>query len=528
LKAAEKTRRNSKKTAKIILIAIISVLIILAAALTAVTYRVRNSDQILPGIRVAEIELGGLTKEEATQAMIAANWNARGDAYVTAALPAGYSVSVNTRESGAIQPIDTMVEKAYGQGRQGSFFDVIPAYLNGLQGDYDLYPETMALNEEYIKSQIATCIDTMYKALSEQPYSVDMENQTLTVVKSANGLVIDQQALYDLIVQALTEGNFGQIDYVVDESQAEDTIDLQSIHDAVYSEVKNAEYDPSTGGATQSSAGVDFDVEAAKELVRNASIGETVVIPLTIQNPQITTEELNSKLFANKLGSMTTSYSGSSSNRINNISLAAGKINGLVLNAGSSFSYNQSVGQRTAAAGFKEAGAYSDGQVVQEIGGGICQVSSTLYAAALYANLQINNRTNHYFPVSYMPDGMDATVSWQSPDFQFSNNTSYPIKIVTYCNTSSQQLTVEIWGTDETGNHVEITSQTSKFYDQNYPTVALGYTTTTYRNVYNSSNQLLSSTKEATSTYHYHQENIVYPSSSEESSESDEADSGEG
>lgn len=120
------------------------------------------------------------------------------------------------------------------------------------------------------------------------------------------------------------------------------------------------------------------------------------------------------------------------------------------------------------------------------------------------ANLKITSRTNHYFPVSYLPDGLDATVSWQSPDFRFVNNTAYPIKIIASTNTSSMTLNIEIWGTNEAGTHVVMTSDTSKIFDPNNPSVATGYTTTTYRNVYNSANQLISSNVEAKSTYHYH------------------------
>jgi vancomycin resistance protein YoaR len=115
---------------------------------------------------------------------------------------------------------------------------------------------------------------------------------------------------------------------------------------------------------------------------------------------------------------------------VNNIALAAKKIDGVILNPGEEFSYNGTVGQRTESAGFKKAGAYANGKVVQELGGGICQVSSTLYCAVLYANLEITDRTCHYFPVDYLPSGLDATVSWKSPDFKFKNNRDYPIKLV--------------------------------------------------------------------------------------------------
>ena len=96
---------------------------------------------------------------------------------------------------------------------------------------------------------------------------------------------------------------------------------------------------------------------------------------------------------------------------------------------GETFSYNQTVGERTIAEGYKEAGAYAGGRVVQDVGGGICQTSSTLYNAALLANLEIVDRSNHQFLTSYVDAGRDATVAWGSIDFQFKNTRTYPIKI---------------------------------------------------------------------------------------------------
>ena len=116
---------------------------------------------------------------------------------------------------------------------------------------------------------------------------------------------------------------------------------------------------------------------------------EEILIPLEILEPEVTEEMLRGELFKDCLGKQTTSYGGSTRARVNNINLAVDKINGTVLLPGETFSYNEVVGQRTIANGFQEAGAYSNGEVVQEVGGGICQVSSTLYCASLYSRMTI-------------------------------------------------------------------------------------------------------------------------------------------
>ena len=95
---------------------------------------------------------------------------------------------------------------------------------------------------------------------------------------------------------------------------------------------------------------------------------------------------------------------------------------------GEEFSYNKVVGKRTVEAGYKDAKIYSNGQVVDGLGGGICQISSTLYNAVLMADLEITERRNHYFKTSYVAAGRDATVVWGSIDFKFKNTRTYPIK----------------------------------------------------------------------------------------------------
>ena len=147
------------------------------------------------------------------------------------------------------------------------------------------------------------------------------------------------------------------------------------------------------------------------------------------------------------LGVCKTNYAASNKNRTTNLILAAGKINGTVLLPGEEFSYNGVVGKRTVEAGYKNAATYSNGQVVDDIGGGICQISSTLYDAAVFANMDITVRRNHQFVTSYLPAGKDATVVWGSQDFKFKNSRKYPVRIT--ATVSGGVATVQIWGVKE-------------------------------------------------------------------------------
>jgi vancomycin resistance protein YoaR len=129
------------------------------------------------------------------------------------------------------------------------------------------------------------------------------------------------------------------------------------------------------------------------------------------------------------------------------LTIAIQKINGTVLTPGEEFSYNKTLGERTVAAGYKEAKIYSAGQVVDGLGGGICQISSTLYNAVLLANLEVTERRNHQFVTSYVPAGRDATVVYGSQDFKFKNSRKYPIKI--QASISSGIAKISIYGLQE-------------------------------------------------------------------------------
>ncbi|MDR3210261.1 MAG: VanW family protein, partial [Oscillospiraceae bacterium] len=242
-----------------------------------------------------------------------------------------------------------------------------------------------------------------------------------------------------------------------DDADPNRDIDLVAIYNAIAVEPFSAAYDPETHEISESVVGVSFDMNAAQRAIDDAAYGEAVTIPLVFTEPETTKESLEALLFRDILSERTTNIAGTS-NRLNNITLAAAACNGLVLNPGETFSFNESLGERTSAKGYKEAGAYAGGKTVQEIGGGICQVSSTLYYCVLYADLEVVTRSNHMFIVTYLPVGVDATVNWGSIDFKFKNDTEYPIRIETVV--SGRSLAVKLVGTRFDKNYIKVESST--------------------------------------------------------------------
>ena len=184
---------------------------------------------------------------------------------------------------------------------------------------------------------------------------------------------------------------------------------------------------------------------------------EEYIIPLKTLYPNVTTNMIGTEAFPDLLSEYSTKYSTYDRDRTTNLQLAANKINGTVLMPGETFSYNKVVGERTIAAGYKEAPIYVSGEVVDGLGGGICQITSTLYNAVVYANLEVTQRSNHQFVPSYVSASRDATVVYGSIDFQFKNNRNYPIKIT--CSVSGGIAKFQIFGLRQDDDYqVEISS----------------------------------------------------------------------
>ncbi|MRR37844.1 vanomycin resistance protein VanB, partial [bacterium] len=142
----------------------------------------------------------------------------------------------------------------------------------------------------------------------------------------------------------------------------------------------------------------------------------------------------------------TTTYEPGNRPRVNNIHTLADAINGTLIAPGGTFSFNGTVGPRTAAKGYQEAPAIVQGKLVPQLGGGICQVGTTLFNSVYESGLPVLERKNHSFYISHYPKGRDATVSWGGPDFKFKNDTSSWVLLAT--GYSSSSLTISLYGTD--------------------------------------------------------------------------------
>ena len=484
--AAPKRRRRGGLIAAV-------VAALLCVGVLGSAFAVSRRSTIFPRVSIRGENVSAMTVDEAAAVVEKSGWDGPDAVVLRAELPASVDLEIKAKDVGWNATAKEAAQAAFDYGRDGNlitnFINYVRTSFSGHEIADDLTGKT---NESALKAKVKKAVKQANDAINEGNMEVNTEDKVLRIVKGGDLLMVDLDEVYQQVLGALDKGQreISCIKQVKDDAEIED-VDLEKLHEEICTEPVNASYDTEKKEIVEGKPGIEFDVDEAERLWDKAEIGELVEIPIVVTEPEFKKDNVK-ELYADKLASKTTSLSGSSANRINNITLAAQKINGVILEPGQSFSYNTTVGQRTAARGFREAGAYVNGQVVNEVGGGICQVSSTLYYCTLYSNLKITARTNHYFPVGYIESGLDATVSWGAPDFRFENDRTFPVKIVAYV--SNGAVTVEIWGTNVDGTTVKMDSTSS------------GLTTTTYRNVYDKDGNLLTRTQEAVSVYHSHDE----------------------
>lgn len=437
----EETKKKGK-TKKVIVIVFVILLILVALFFTIFAILNLKNTKIIRGVQIGEINVSDMSKEDAKALLDERNAKNQEKQLV---LKYGDLENKVTYSSLAVNyQIDEAINNAYNIGRDGNIFennlDILKTWKDGEKVELKATVDTEKLN------QVVQNINNTIQGAVVQP-SYEVKDDKLIITSGKTGIKVDESKLAEYIYTAVTTETDAQeqtIEIPVITSEP-DPIDIDKIHSEVYKEVKDAYYtkDPFTIYPEQK--GIDFDVESAKTLIQEPK--EQYEIQLKITNPSKTVKEIGTEAFPDLLGVCKTNYVASNKNRTTNLILAAGKINGTVLLPGEEFSYNNVVGKRTVEAGYKNAATYSNGQVVDDIGGGICQISSTLYDAAVFANMDITVRRNHQFVTSYLPAGKDATVVWGSQDFKFKNSRKYPVRIT--ATVSGGVATVQIWGVKE-------------------------------------------------------------------------------
>lgn len=434
----EVVKINNKRKRKLLII-ILSTIIFIAIIIfsTIFSFLNINNQNIMSGVSINYIDVSGLSKEEARN-RVENVFNEKINKEIKVIYDE-YESTINPTLIEAKFDIDKSIEQAYQIGRSGNIitnnYNILSSLLNKKNINTNL-----SINEEATKKIIQDIGSNLPGAIIETSYYIEDDN--LIITKGKEGLIIDSDKLMELIYDKLNNNNISQeyIELPVNHKKP-DEINVQKIHDEVCREAKDAYYTQDPFKIYPEVDGIDFDIAEAEKLLKQ-EIKDEYTIKLIITKPKITINEIGTEAFPNLLSTFTTKYDRTNINRTTNLQLAVNKINGTVILPGEEFSYNKVVGERTIAAGYREAKVYSNGEVVDGLGGGICQISSTLYNTALLANLEITERRNHQFVTSYLPAGRDATVVYGSQDFKFKNNRNYPIKIEASLNSGIAKISL--------------------------------------------------------------------------------------
>jgi len=367
-RAANKRKKITLAISALIIISIVS-MAVYSVSIKGITKDWDN--KIYPGVTVQDINLGGMTKEEAKNKLT--------ETFNNAIEKKKMQISIQDKQYELIYSdimpkydIDGTIEKAYNFGRDNGILKKYIIIKNGDNKKNEI-PLDFSYNEEKLKEYEVKLQKDVTQTAKDA--SINIEGNNFTVKPETEGKTVN----LDTLDQKLKENINGEIN----------------------SENK-----------------VTVDVETTK--------------------PRVTKDDLSK--IKGVMGTFTSNYSTSAPGRANNIEIATAAINGTVVMPGETFSFNDVVGPRTVERGYQEAGTYVGNKVEPGIGGGICQVSTTLYRAAMKANLRAIERTNHSMVVGYAQPGLDATVSYGYLDYKFKNIYDFPIyikgttvgKVVTY------------------------------------------------------------------------------------------------
>ncbi|MBO4425461.1 MAG: VanW family protein, partial [Clostridiales bacterium] len=359
------------------------------------------TDTFYPGIVIDGVDVGGMTKEQATQAVAAVQPEAP------------VSLDIALELEGNSYPLDLS-----SLPLESNMTQVIDEAFNYAKPAPDASDEAVKINYN------------MYQQLKNQPVEY-----TTAYTVNTEGLLTIVSGVVDPLNQSVSDAYISNFDV---DSKGFDIIPDQK------------------GIAVDAQATSD----AVKALIDSRTYEGTVGVVATITDPALTVADINENFgLVSSFYTVTTN----NSNRNANIALACEKINGTKLEPGEEFSFNGVVGQRTTANGFKEATVIQGGQYEQGLGGGICQVSSTLYNAVVMANLNVTERHAHAWPSSYVDEGLDATVDYGVLDFKFKNDTDYQVYVLAWWDPADSTCHCEIYGKKlPDGQYIKFVSEVSK------------------------------------------------------------------
>lgn len=458
-KPIENTKEaKTNKSDVLVIFGILLAIVILLVTVVYGTFSImtEKSTTIAKGVYIKNIDVSGLTREQAKEKI---------NNYISSVIPEeiklthnGFETSLSTSQLSIYFNTDEAVDMAYNIGKTGNIFQKNLTILQTRLSKTTIDPG-FSIDMDQLKKDLEDISSKLPDKIIESSCYIDGNKLIITKGKAGKTVKVDDSAKY--IKQAINDLKIenNSLELLTEDSTPKE-IDLNAVYNEIHKEPVNAYYSQNPYVVHPSENGMDFSItlDEAKNMLKEEK--DEYVVPLKVLYPSVTTNMIGTEAFPDLLSEFSTKYAASNKNRTTNLILAAKKINGTVLMPGETFSYNKVVGARTIQAGYKEAPIYVSGRVEDGIGGGICQITTTLYNAVVYANLDIVERSNHQFVPSYAGPSRDATVVYGAIDFKFKNNRDYPIKIA--CSVSGGIANFKIWGLKSDNDYeVQISSRTT-------------------------------------------------------------------
>lgn len=459
-KKASGGKKKSATAKKIRVPLIVAGAVLLGAAVGLFAYSLStiDDDRVMNNVYIEDLNVSGMTYDETLE--VVGNTFLFENEELTLT-DGNTTFTIAGADIGLSAMAEETAQKAFNYCKDGNIFQ------NGFNACMLLFKEHVIipapqLESDKLDEKLNECGNAM---LGEriQHYAEFPEENTAIIHSGKTGYDGDFSTAREQVLTAMDNEQFHDI-RVDFKTAPPDDMTLENLDLLIYKDPVDARYEINGNEVSiiESETGRYIDKEAVAQFVPQIYEGsEDVAVPYLVSEPAVSSQTLHDKLFANTLSSYSTSYGGSTENRKANVARAASLISGTVVAPGEVFSFNDTVGHRTRENGFYTAKEYINGESVDGIGGGTCQVSSTLYSAVLYADMGIVERLNHMMTVGYIPLGQDATVSDGGVDFKFKNTSDYPVKIAAYTNGST--ITVSIIGTAwEPARRVSISNNSSQ------------------------------------------------------------------
>lgn len=444
-------KENHKKTLKVILIVLIILLVNSIILFGIICTLNRFNTSVYKNVYVFDQDISNFTVDQVVALLEKKSNDIKGNFNIDIYQGDKDIYSIKAEDIDYTIDIEKTVDKIMDFGRKDNVIVDNIKILKALILKTEILPE-YTYSEEKIDNIMKNIELTIEDRYSDDSYNIDEVKKILTVTRGKTGNSLNFEIIKQDIKNILKE--FKSSNYNISTvTKKPNEINVNELYNAIKREPEDAyiNMNASPPEFVDEKYGYDLDVTKLKEFLNkdeNKVEGISIEYPLTIIEPKVKLADITYTLYNDKLAGYTTYFDPSQKSRANNLGVALRYLNGTIVMPGKTFSYYDRIGETTYAKGYQDAATFKAGTVVYEVGGGICQTSSTLYNVALMANLEIVERHQHGLPVGYVPPSRDATVYGNVLDFKFKNTRKYPIKIVTSFSESGS-MNISIYGTKE-------------------------------------------------------------------------------